>query len=643
MTCPKCLRGLLFEPSNSLALTGAGLWGYDEGVSTQLADGRILWLTGDTVGAYFDSVQSKWMGTTRQTTCSNGAGGTGPCLGVDTAVLLAPAGNEYACSHLNDVSQALLGGIVGPVIPYTNCPVFTVITDPAHGATKAKMVYLSEHVSGLSGSESMLGGRTPRGMVAIGTALYIVYGTNGQTRSRLTYHTESSLLKVADTTAITSTSFPTMTKLINFSVSPPIPNGTVTVTIGSPIVTRQSGSTFDPAWIDLTRWSLFEVDGVEYQIQSVDTGNQITLTTPITAGKTCLSGTCSSILFSAPPSITTRTGKFMFCGMDSFTRAQTISYGWNAKLPGALQSASNVVIAACSGFYYRHSNVSLLAIDASLLDSSTNSGTGVSNAWYMAGLDGNNDPTWVRGDEASAAPLLTSWANASGDPCVGEMSTRYIPVLRRMVMTYGAAECGGIRARTASYPWGPWSEDTKVLPNVADQGWEGRLIYAPNDPRNPNFNQTATVGVRLYDASQPCCVVLTASTGGSPFSLPGNGYGPWLWPASTAHDNGDGTATVLTNLSGFDPYVVWQAKITFLIPLSVSITAPANGATVSGTVTVSASAGNNVGVAGVQFLLDGAALGAEVTAPPYTISWNSGASTNGAHSLSAVARDGLGI
>src|ERR1043165_9052906 len=47
-----------FEPSNSLALTAAGLWGYDEGVSTQLADGRILWLTGDAVGAYFDPVQS---------------------------------------------------------------------------------------------------------------------------------------------------------------------------------------------------------------------------------------------------------------------------------------------------------------------------------------------------------------------------------------------------------------------------------------------------------------------------------------------------------------------------------------------------------------------------------------------------------
>src|SRR3989441_12234822 len=50
---------------------------------------------------------------------------------------------------------------------------------------------------------------------------------------------------------------------------------------------------------------------------------------------------------------------------------------------------------------------------------------------------------------------------------------------------------------------------------------------------------------------------------------------------------------------------------------TVSMTAPANGATVSGTaVTVSASASDNVGVAGVQFSLDGVNLGAEDTVAP---------------------------
>ena len=75
-------------------------------------------------------------------------------------------------------------------------------------------------------------------------------------------------------------------------------------------------------------------------------------------------------------------------------------------------------------------------------------------------------------------------------------------------------------------------------------------------------------------------------------------------------------------------------------PPTVSITAPANGATVSGTaVTVSATASDNVGVAGVHFELDGANLGAEDTTAPYSVPWNSTTATNGSHTLTAVARD----
>ena len=54
----------------------------------------------------------------------------------------------------------------------------------------------------------------------------------------------------------------------------------------------------------------------------------------------------------------------------------------------------------------------------------------------------------------------------------------------------------------------------------------------------------------------------------------------------------------------------------------VAVTAPAAGAGVSGTVTVTADASDNVGVAGVQFKLDGANLGAEDTVAPYAVSWD---------------------
>lgn len=77
-------------------------------------------------------------------------------------------------------------------------------------------------------------------------------------------------------------------------------------------------------------------------------------------------------------------------------------------------------------------------------------------------------------------------------------------------------------------------------------------------------------------------------------------------------------------------------------PPTVSMTAPANGATVSGTVTVSANASDNVGVASVQFQLDGANLGSLDTATPYSVSWNTTTASNGSHTLHAIAKDAAG-
>ena len=77
-------------------------------------------------------------------------------------------------------------------------------------------------------------------------------------------------------------------------------------------------------------------------------------------------------------------------------------------------------------------------------------------------------------------------------------------------------------------------------------------------------------------------------------------------------------------------------------PPSAAITSPTHGATVSGTISVTATASDNVGVAGVQFKLDGANLGVEDTSAPYAVNWDSTATSNGSHTLTAVARDAAG-
>jgi hypothetical protein len=79
-------------------------------------------------------------------------------------------------------------------------------------------------------------------------------------------------------------------------------------------------------------------------------------------------------------------------------------------------------------------------------------------------------------------------------------------------------------------------------------------------------------------------------------------------------------------------------------PPSVSMTSPANGATVTGTVTLSATATDNVGVTGVQFKLGGSNLGSAVTGagPAYSVSWDTTTATYGPHTLTAVAGDAAG-
>src|SRR5216684_799029 len=77
-------------------------------------------------------------------------------------------------------------------------------------------------------------------------------------------------------------------------------------------------------------------------------------------------------------------------------------------------------------------------------------------------------------------------------------------------------------------------------------------------------------------------------------------------------------------------------------PPTVSITSPTNGATVSGTISVVASASSSVGIASVQFLVDGANFGAPATASPYTVSLNTTTLSNGNHTLAARAKDTAG-
>lgn len=74
---------------------------------------------------------------------------------------------------------------------------------------------------------------------------------------------------------------------------------------------------------------------------------------------------------------------------------------------------------------------------------------------------------------------------------------------------------------------------------------------------------------------------------------------------------------------------------------STSISFPANNANVSGTVAVTASASDNVGVRRVEFYVNGLLRGTDTSAP-YTYSWNTSSQAAGNYTLATRAYDAAG-
>jgi sulfur transfer protein SufE len=101
---------------------------------------------------------------------------------------------------------------------------------------------------------------------------------------------------------------------------------------------------------------------------------------------------------------------------------------------------------------------------------------------------------------------------------------------------------------------------------------------------------------------------------------------------ATAYDAAGNSATATLNLTVDNPDTT---------PPTVNFTAPSNGATVSGSVSVAISASDNVGVVSVKLTKDGAAV-ASWTSGPYAYSWDTTKDSNGSHVLVATAADAAG-
>lgn len=124
------------------------------------------------------------------------------------------------------------------------------------------------------------------------------------------------------------------------------------------------------------------------------------------------------------------------------------------------------------------------------------------------------------------------------------------------------------------------------------------------------------------------------------YTITGMGHGTPVDPGAGATQCGTAGAYILDVNLCSSYYIARFFGLDNLdgVAPTATITAPANGATVSGTVAITANASDDIGLDHVEFLLDGALLGSDATAP-YAYSWNSATASNGAHALQARAID----
>jgi subtilisin family serine protease len=148
---------------------------------------------------------------------------------------------------------------------------------------------------------------------------------------------------------------------------------------------------------------------------------------------------------------------------------------------------------------------------------------------------------------------------------------------------------------------------------------------------NLAVNATDAVGVQKVQYYRDGSVLLGTSSS-APFGL--------SWD-STAVTTGSHTLfAVATDLAG---NTATSATISVTVDRSlptVSLTAPANSALVTGTaVTVSATASDNIGISRVDFYRDSNVMLGTDNNAPYGISWDTTSTSSGAHTLIVVATD----
>jgi len=170
---------------------------------------------------------------------------------------------------------------------------------------------------------------------------------------------------------------------------------------------------------------------------------------------------------------------------------------------------------------------------------------------------------------------------------------------------------------------------------------------------NVTVNATNTQTIKLTNSGTANLTVSQATVSGSGFSSSGLTLPATLSPGQSTNFNVafapastgsvTGSVSVVSNATNSPATLALSGTGVSSTPPSVAITSPSNGASVSGAITVSGTASDNVGVSSIQVQVDSGAFSPASGTTNWTFSLNTGSLSNAAHTLTARATNTSGL
>jgi len=294
-----------------------------------------------------------------------------------------------------------------------------------------------------------------------------------------------------------------------------------------------------------------------------------------------------------------------------------------------------------------------------IIAASTNNGIGVAGITWLNKIL----PVKVYN---SATGYITCSAAAQGIVWAADHGAKVIN------MSFGGSECS-VEKSAVDYAWGKGAvlvaaagNDANSTPNYP-AAYSNVIAVASTDP-NDSLSSFSSYGSWLSVSAPGGNIVTTYSNGGyagfsgtSAAAPVVSGIAGLVMSANPVLSNSQVKSIIEKNADdlgspGFDNYYGWGRVNAYkavlaalcaapppldIIPPTASVTFPANSNTVSGSIAVSVSASDNAGVTQVELYIDGVLFATDSTVP-YSFAWDTTQTSDGTHTLQALAYDAAG-